>query len=387
LTLDPSVICKSFSLTGQETPTKGQSESITSTNNFINFCVGKTNTDGKQIKEGSCNPCPIGDIPSFDNMPSAKFAFPANGDSSIAPNTAFTVKLNIKKMQTGVFTNAQVKYFAAPQQLNGQGQIIGHTHITIEKLEALGSTKVTDPRSFAFFKGVNDPDAGGVASAAVADGLPAGAYRICSINSAANHQPVIVPVAQHGWLDDCSYFTVGQAAAGANNGANTGANAGNATAGAGGANNATAPATGGAKNSTGAATGANSTEADAGSKNGADKNGAKDGKANNGKNDKAATATASGAAAAESTAAAKDDKKKDNAAGATESAAAGNDAKDAKKKGTDAAASESASAPAASETAAAKAGDAKADNAKADEKADAKDNGKNARRSAFSRRR
>ncbi|KIM45605.1 hypothetical protein M413DRAFT_442265 [Hebeloma cylindrosporum] len=36
--------------------------------------------------------------------------------------------------------------------------------------------------------------------------IPAGAYRIASINSAANHQPVIVPVAQRGSLDGTTYF-------------------------------------------------------------------------------------------------------------------------------------------------------------------------------------
>ncbi|TFY79009.1 hypothetical protein EWM64_g5000, partial [Hericium alpestre] len=44
-----------------------------------------------------------------------------------------------------------------------------------------------------------------------------GTYRLSSINSAANHQPVLVAVAQHGSMDDQIYFTVtadGKAAAG-----------------------------------------------------------------------------------------------------------------------------------------------------------------------------
>lgn len=45
----------------------------------------------------------------------------------------------------------------------------------------------------------------GVLTADVTAGLPAGAYRLCSINSSSNHQPVIVAVAQHGSLDDCVY--------------------------------------------------------------------------------------------------------------------------------------------------------------------------------------
>ena len=76
----------------------------------------------------------------------------------------------------------------------------------------MDQTSSTDPNVFAFFKGLNDPAKGGQLSAAVDKGLPAGTYRMCSINAAANHQPAIVAVAQHGSLDDCTYFTVGDAA-------------------------------------------------------------------------------------------------------------------------------------------------------------------------------
>ncbi len=72
---------------------------------------------------------------------------------------------------------------------------------------------------FAFFKGVNKAAQGGILTETVAGGLPDGNYKLSSINSAANHQPVLVAVAQHGSLDDAVYFTVGQgqgAAAGGN---------------------------------------------------------------------------------------------------------------------------------------------------------------------------
>jgi hypothetical protein len=52
---------------------------------------------------------------------------------------------------------------------------------------------------------VNDAAVGGVLTVTVTGGVPAGAYRICTINSSSNHQPVIVPIAQHGSLDDCTY--------------------------------------------------------------------------------------------------------------------------------------------------------------------------------------
>ncbi len=84
-------------------------------------------------------------------MPSAKFQVPANGDT-LQQNTAFTVTMAIQNMQTGTFVNAETNYFSAPQQLNGQGQIIGHTHVVIEELDSLTQTTPTNPKNFAFFK-------------------------------------------------------------------------------------------------------------------------------------------------------------------------------------------------------------------------------------------
>ncbi|KAL5520404.1 hypothetical protein ACEPAG_9628 [Sanghuangporus baumii] len=208
-TLNSAVIATGFASDGQEVPAEGQVASLTSTNNFINFCltVNKPITNGQQIKTGSCNPAPMGVIAATTNMPSSKFQFPKNGDT-IQANQAFTVKMAINNIETGNFVNAQSNYYSAPQQVNAQGNIIGHSHVVIEQLESLDQTTVTDPSKFAFFKGINGAAVNGVVTADVTDGLPAGVYRIASINAAANHQPVLVAVAQHGSLDDMAYFTV-----------------------------------------------------------------------------------------------------------------------------------------------------------------------------------
>lgn len=58
----------------------------------------------------------------------------------------------IKNLQTGAFVNAQANYFAAPQQLNDQGVIIGHSHVVAELLDSPDQTTPTDPKKFAFFK-------------------------------------------------------------------------------------------------------------------------------------------------------------------------------------------------------------------------------------------
>jgi len=219
-TLDPSVIATGFANNGQDVPTAGQVASLTSSNNFINFCLltlpATPLTNGKQITTGSCNPAPMGSIPSTDNMPSAKFQVPKNGDS-LPENTAFTITMAISNLETGNFVNAEENYFAAPQQLNSAGQIVGHSHVVVEQLSALDQTTPTNPKVFAFFKGLNAAAVNGVLTADVTAGLPAGFYKVSSINTAANHQPALVPIAQHGSLDDVAYFTVtaagGQAAA------------------------------------------------------------------------------------------------------------------------------------------------------------------------------
>jgi len=168
--LDPKVIASGFANDGQDQPTEGscmhsasmhvsntligQVPSLTSTNNFINFCLLSPNlpiTNGQQITSGSCNPAPIGLIPSVDKMPSLKFTSPKNGDT-IPASAPFTIKMAIKNLQTGTFVNAQKNYFAAPQQLNGGGTIIGHTHVVIDPLTSLDQTTPTDPTKFFFFK-------------------------------------------------------------------------------------------------------------------------------------------------------------------------------------------------------------------------------------------
>ncbi|KAF9229696.1 hypothetical protein BS17DRAFT_723786 [Gyrodon lividus] len=214
LTLLPSVIAANFAQNGQNTNTSeaGEVPSLTSTNNFINWCATLPNvpiTNGQQIKSGSCNPAPMGSIPSTSNMPSAKFVSPPN--LAVVPaNTTFQITLAIKGIETGFFVNPDTNYLAAPQQLDPtSGQIQGHSHIVIETLESLTQTTPTDPTKFAFFLGLNSKaDAQGQLYANVTGGLPEGTYKMSTINTAMNHQPVLLPVAQHGSPDDVIYFTV-----------------------------------------------------------------------------------------------------------------------------------------------------------------------------------
>ncbi|KAG8818339.1 hypothetical protein FRC19_010720 [Serendipita sp. 401] len=148
----------------------------------------------------------MGDIVAKDKMPHSKFVFPQNF-ATIPANQDFTIQMALNNLQAGVFTNAQKTYYAAPQQVNGQGVLIGHTHYVIQKMNAFDDPTILDPATFQFFKGINTPQVNGVTSTVVTGGVPAGNYRLASINTSANHGPAIPAVAQRGFLDDITYFT------------------------------------------------------------------------------------------------------------------------------------------------------------------------------------
>jgi transcription initiation factor TFIID subunit 15 len=190
----------------------------------------------------------MGDIPSSQDMISTIIINPGPGDT-IAANQDFTVNVQIANLVAGSFTNPDTTYYAAPQALSG-GKIVGHTHVTIQSLgNSIATTTPPDAGTFAFFKGINDAgDGNGGLNATVTGGLPAGAYRVCTMTSASNHQPVTMPVsrrsvnrylllmvvsqlAQRGAQDDCNKFTVtdGGASTGNNTTTSTGDNTATST--------------------------------------------------------------------------------------------------------------------------------------------------------------
>ncbi len=195
----------------------------------------------------------MGKIPAVNRMVSTVILNPKNGDD-LTPLTTFNIQVNVANMQLGSFTNATSTYYAAPQDLNGAGNIIGHTHVTVQDTgNTMNPTQPLDATQFAFFKGINDAGNGqGLLTTPVTGGLPVGCYRLCTMSSASNHQPVLMPVAQRGSQEDCRYFSVGGACG---NGGNN-ANAGNNNAGNGKGKNTGNNAANG-QNNAGAATGNN----------------------------------------------------------------------------------------------------------------------------------
>ena len=151
----------------------------------------------------------MGDIPAKTNMVTSIITFPLHASATIESDTTFNITVQMSNLVAGSFTNADATYYAAPQQLQG-GLVVGHTHVTVQDLgSSLNPTQALDPTQFAFFKGINDAGNGeGLLSATVTGGLPAGNYRVCTMASASNHQPVLMPVAQRGTPDDCTKFTV-----------------------------------------------------------------------------------------------------------------------------------------------------------------------------------
>lgn len=188
-------------------PGAGEIPSLTSSNNFINHCllVNKPLTNGQQVKTGSCNTTPMGRLLAKNKLPSSTFKSPPNF-STIPANQAFTIEMTTSNMVTGNFVNAAANYYIAPAQTDASGTLIAHTHVAIQKMDSFDQSTLLDPLTFTFFKGLNDPAVNGIVSTTVAGGVPAGFYRMASINSAANHQPVLSSVEEHGSLDAFSYF-------------------------------------------------------------------------------------------------------------------------------------------------------------------------------------
>lgn len=168
----------------------------------------------------------MGDIPASTSMISAIIVNPKPGDV-LPANQNITFQVQLLNLVAGSFTNPTATYYAAPQTLQG-GKVVGHTHFTVQDIGSIDTTTPPDPSVFSFFKGVNDAGNGnGLLSATAAGGLPPGTYRVCTMTSASNHQPVLMPVAQRGAQDDCTKFTVSDNAGAAANSA-SGANTANA---------------------------------------------------------------------------------------------------------------------------------------------------------------
>ena len=132
----------------------------------------------------------MGKIPAVANMVSAIILNPEHG-ATIHSEETFNISVQIQNLNAGHFTNPTTTYYTAPQDLDGNGNIIGHCHVTVQSLgNSLNSRTPPNPSTFAFFKGIDDAGNGqGLLQAVVTGGLPPGFYRVCTMIAAKNHQP------------------------------------------------------------------------------------------------------------------------------------------------------------------------------------------------------
>ncbi|MBW0489758.1 hypothetical protein O181_029473 [Austropuccinia psidii MF-1] len=211
LTLSPDVIQNAAFVDQKDSP--AHAPSLTSKNNFINFCAttlgkvgGAVIMNGVQTQtKPACNGIPMGMIPDQEHLPSAKFLEPKNLDK-IPSGKAFKVTIGLRHLVVGVFTNPEKTYLNAPAQLDPQtNTILGHTHFVVRALDNLTSTVIPDPLTFFFFKGVEQAAVDGKVFVEVKNGLPKGAWRFETLNTASNHQPIASPLAPRGSYDDVIY--------------------------------------------------------------------------------------------------------------------------------------------------------------------------------------
>ncbi|KAH7247365.1 uncharacterized protein BKA55DRAFT_571601 [Fusarium redolens] len=168
----------------------------------------------------------MGNIPATSNMISAMITNPQPG-VTLQAGTTFNIEVQTSHLAAGNFVNPTTQYYTAPQDLDSNGDIIGHCHVTVQDIGQLQSTTPPDPSQFVFFKGIDDDGNGqGLLSTTVEGGLPAGVYRVCTMIAAQNHQPVTMPVAQRGAQDDCTKFEVVDSQGGGNQGGNQNGNQG-----------------------------------------------------------------------------------------------------------------------------------------------------------------
>src|SRR5688572_24615890 len=113
----------------------------------------------------------MGKVPAQNRMVSSILLNPAHNDN-IEADQDFDIQVQVDNFAPGSFTDAQSTYYSAPQDLDGQGRIIGHTHVTVQDMGGnLTPNQPLDATSFVFFKGINDAGNGnGLLSATVTGG-------------------------------------------------------------------------------------------------------------------------------------------------------------------------------------------------------------------------
>ena len=176
------------------------------------FCqavgLGAVISNGTQQKFETCSLTVHGAIPSFDNMASTIIIQPLNSQNfQVNSFENITVKIKSTGIEYGFFDDPVSLYYFTPQSLNENGVIMGHNHISVQKIQGL---QVPDPRTPLFFKGLNERSSDGTLQTVIPASVfsTTGVYRICTSTASQSHAPVLMPVARRGFADDCIRITV-----------------------------------------------------------------------------------------------------------------------------------------------------------------------------------
>jgi hypothetical protein len=98
--------------------------------------------------------------------------------------------------------NHTVNYYMLPQSLNPEGKTNGHQHIVIQPLAS--TTTAPDPTKFTVFNAMEaKPDLNNDVAITVDNGLPAGAFRMCTFANSQSDLPVVMPGGKRGPHNDC----------------------------------------------------------------------------------------------------------------------------------------------------------------------------------------
>jgi hypothetical protein len=143
------------------------------------------------------NPTPYGEIPG--NTPQVLIQRPGSG--RILPlNTEIRVRARFANFEPGFFADPATRYGLDSQRLNGEGNLQGHNHACIQRVNRRGEVPGERCDSFVVLEREGDSDiVAGIAPPLTA----AGRYRICVDASGENHYEAARAFAQRGLPVDC----------------------------------------------------------------------------------------------------------------------------------------------------------------------------------------
>lgn len=111
---------------------------------------------------------------------------------SLSTHRLTTTVRRVRQTATGLPLVTLASRTSLPRMEEIASTDLSNADFTVERLSSLDSTELLDTSTFAFFKGANGPaDADGNVQATVTGGLPEGDYKLTSINTYANHQPIV----------------------------------------------------------------------------------------------------------------------------------------------------------------------------------------------------